>query len=106
MKIFGIQKPFKNFFFALLFFCVSVHVQAQTVKGKIVDANTKKAVPFVAVAINKGHQGTTADLDGNFELELPENSTQLVFQMIGYKTKTVLVSELSFEKNNIISLEL
>ncbi|MCB9033511.1 MAG: carboxypeptidase-like regulatory domain-containing protein [Chitinophagales bacterium] len=70
--------------------------------GKVVEAGTGEALPFVNIFIPKsgsnlevktvsgvGQVGTTSDEDGDFEITMPENEFILAFTMIGYKPKLV-----------------
>ena len=60
----------------------------QKVKGTIVDA---KGEPLIGVnVLVKGTTiGVITDLDGNFELNVPENNKELSVSYIGYKTQDI-----------------
>ncbi len=89
----------------LLTFCLpALLLRSQTLKGTIIDADTREPIPFTAVIINNSNNGTTADLDGNFLLRLPGETGWLTLQAIGYHTSTVAVSGLDLSKNNTIPL--
>lgn len=61
-----------------------------TVQGRVLD--TRKA-PLVGVnVVAKGTSvGTTTDADGNYRINLPDGSTELVFSFVGYVAQTVSV---------------
>ena len=63
--------------------------QSSTIKGVVKD---QKGEPLIGVSIVvKGTtNGTASDFDGNFTLDVPDNST-LVFSFIGYKTQEIEV---------------
>lgn len=65
--------------------------QSQTikVKGQVVD---EQGMPLLGatIMIKDGKGGTTADLDGNFELDVPGNAV-LVVSFVGYKSREVAV---------------
>ncbi len=79
--------------FILQYFSSSLF--SQTIKGKIIDANTKKPVSFAVISVDKFNSGATADLDGVFELQLPEGAQSISIQIIGYIKKTIPVKELT-----------
>ncbi|HRX01355.1 MAG TPA: carboxypeptidase-like regulatory domain-containing protein, partial [Cyclobacteriaceae bacterium] len=60
--------------------------QTGTIKGKIVDAQTREALPFGNVFVNNTTLGTAGDVDGNFEFKnVPFGQSELVFSYVGYK---------------------
>jgi TonB-linked SusC/RagA family outer membrane protein len=68
--------------------------QNRTIKGTIKDAKTGETLIGVAVKIANGTSGTTTDLNGNFELTVPQNA-KLVVSYVGYDSQTVEVGNLS-----------
>jgi hypothetical protein len=66
-------KVFGLFIFAT-FLCVNaVNAQSphQTIRGRIVDTDSKSAIPFVNITIDNSNPliGVTSDIDGNFKIE-------------------------------------
>jgi hypothetical protein len=64
-------------------------LNAQIIKGKIIDQNNKQAIPFAFIGDEKNHAGTTADIDGNFVLRTDSLNKVLTVQIIGYKKKQI-----------------
>lgn len=67
----------------------------QTVRGRVTDAMNGTPIPGVNVVV-QGSQaltgsvvGTVTDVDGNYEIEVPEGLGTLVFSFIGYRTQIV-----------------
>ncbi len=61
-------------------------LQAQTIEGKVYDANSKEALPGVFVYLNGTSVSTSSDIDGNFRLvEADKISTSLVLSLLGYE---------------------
>lgn len=59
---------------------------AQTLKGHIYDAKTNE--PLVGAAVTyklHGNQGVVSDINGAYEIKLPEGGVDLVFSYIGYE---------------------
>ncbi len=61
----------------------------ETVRGTVVDAQTGESLPGVNIILEGTSTGTTTDLDGNFELGVPNLQETLVFTFIGYTTQTI-----------------
>jgi TonB-dependent starch-binding outer membrane protein SusC len=60
-----------------------------TIRGRVVDADTDEPLVGTTFFISELEMGTTADIDGNFELEgIPEGRYSLRITSIGYQTKT------------------
>lgn len=57
---------------------------AQSLKGKITEDGLT-AIPFATIYIDKTHTGTTANLNGEYELPLDSGSYLIKFRAIGYK---------------------
>ena len=64
--------------------------QSRTIKGTVVDKNGE-AVIGANVVVKGTSKGTITDVDGNFSLSVPANST-LTISFVGYKTQTVPVN--------------
>lgn len=97
----------KTFIFLVTLF-IGISSVAQTTnykeyKGKILDVNTKEALVFATVTINNTNISTVTNNEGEFSLKVPtenQNST-LVIDFLGYKKKTIALSELQNKKNKI-----
>ena len=58
---------------------------AQTLKGHIYDAKTNE--PLVGAAVTyklHGNQGVVSNINGEYEIKLPEGGVDLVFSYVGY----------------------
>ena len=78
-----------------------------TVKGKIIDEETRNPLIFATVAVQGTNVATVTNLDGEFTLKIDLNLTSPVLELmyIGYQNLTVPVSELRTEgRNNVIEL--
>ena len=59
---------------------------AQTLKGHIYDARTNE--PLVGAAVTyklHGNQGAVSNINGEYEIKLPEGGVDLVFSYVGYE---------------------
>ncbi len=78
----------------LCFLFFSITAVAASISGKISDEKNQP-LPFVNVYIKGTTIGTTANVDGNYSLELNPGEYNLVFRLIGYKQREEKVSVLS-----------
>lgn len=62
-----------------------------TVSGRITDASGE-GLPGATIAVVGAARGTTADLDGNYRLEVPGTAATLAISYTGYKTVNVQVT--------------
>ena len=74
------------------------------VRGMVIDEENKEPVIGAAVFIDGTRKGIATDIDGQFALKVPSD-TSLVISYIGYKKQKVRVSSLLSSDNNVIMLE-
>ena len=74
------------------------------VRGMVIDAEDKEPVIGASVVIDGTNKGVATNVDGQFALKLPPD-TSLVISYIGCKDKKVRVSSLLSSDNNVIMLE-
>ncbi len=79
-------------FVLFIAFCSTTSLLAQrTVMGKINDEQGN-GIPSASVLIKGTTQGTVTDVDGNFSLSVPDNST-LVISSVGFSTQEIVVGK-------------
>ena len=74
------------------------------VRGMVIDEENKEPLIGAAVFIDGTNKGIATNVDGQFALKLPPD-TSLVISYIGYKTQKVRVSSLLHSDDNVIVLE-
>lgn len=84
------MKKVKILFSIFLLLIFGISLNAQVVKGKIVDASNNEGVPGVRVFIVGANYGTVTNLDGTFDFKVPAGESTLKAQAVGF---------LDFEKN-------
>ena len=72
-----------------IFSCVLAFAQIG-VTGVVMD-ESGEPIPGAAVYISDSMVGTTTDLDGKWQIEVPDNSAQLTFSCIGYEDQKIAV---------------
>ncbi|WP_346854648.1 TonB-dependent receptor [uncultured Draconibacterium sp.] len=74
-----------------IFFSVGVAFAQQiTIKGQVTAAGDE-ALPGVTVVVDGTVTGTITDIDGNYTLDVPDQSAVLIFSFVGFKTQKVPV---------------
>ncbi|MCC5905281.1 MAG: TonB-dependent receptor [Balneolaceae bacterium] len=73
----------------------------ETVTGRVSDAQTGQPIPGVNILIEGTTIGTSSDVDGFFELNVPDLEQTLIITYIGYDRKVVLL-----DGRNEVNLEL
>lgn len=78
------------------------------IKGKVIDAETRAPLVFATVAVKESNVAIITNIDGEFTLKIGDLTTSknLEVSFVGYKNKTVLLSELKDNGyKNIIALD-
>ena len=84
--------------------CSNGNAAAVVVRGMVIDGDDKEPLIGASVLIEGTNKGVATNIDGQFALKLPPD-TSLVISYIGYKTKKVHVSSLLHSDDNVIVLE-
>ncbi len=84
----------------------SVNAQQQpqkiTIRGSVTDRKTGEYLPGVNVVVKNSVLGTVTDMNGEFEITLPELKEALVFSFIGFQEKEVPLDG----KHHILNVQL
>lgn len=72
------------------------HIEIQvvediTITGKVTGSN-KEALPGVSIIVKGTSNGVVSDLDGNYKISVPENTTTLVYSFVGYERTEIEIS--------------
>ncbi len=75
------------FFLSIMFFMgtVFVHAQTKTLTGTVTSDEDNQPIPGVSVSVKGTTLGTITNLEGEFELGVPQDAKTLVFSFIGMK---------------------
>ncbi len=78
-------------FLSILFFMGSLVVNAQTkvVTGSVTSSDDGQPIPGVSVSVRGTTLGTITNIDGIFELTVPDDARTLVFSFVGMKNYEV-----------------
>src|SRR5689334_14125724 len=80
----------------LLIFCQLANAQ-KIIKGVVLDAEKKVPVPAASVFLNNTSVGTTASVQGTFELSVPNGKFDLIVSSVGFETfnQTINTTEIA-----------
>ena len=79
-----------------------------TIKGKVVDAESRTPLVFATVAVKESNVAIVTNIDGEFTLKIGDllTSKTLEISFLGYKNKSIPISELKENgTKNVIALE-
>ena len=82
----------------LWLFFMNVFGQTYSVKGRVIDSESRKALPFVNIVINNSNRGGTTDIDGKFLLRSNDNIQFLRLSYVGYKSQVFPVQDAGEEQ--------
>ncbi|ULB34314.1 carboxypeptidase-like regulatory domain-containing protein [Proteiniphilum propionicum] len=80
--------------FILIFYHINLNAQQITIKGKVIDFDSKKPVEYATIILQTDDslfiKGTTSGLNGDFILNnLGENNYRIVVHSVGYDTLSI-----------------
>lgn len=72
-------------------------------KGEVLDSKSKKPLVFATLAITESNVSTITNTEGEFNLKVPSSSSsgKVRIAFLGYKTKTISITQLKEGKNRI-----
>jgi TonB-linked SusC/RagA family outer membrane protein len=74
---------------------VEIVIQGITITGKILSSEDDSGLPGANVIVKGTSTGTVTDIEGNYSLEVPDESAVLVFSSVGFTTAEVIVGNRS-----------
>ncbi|WCC45459.1 carboxypeptidase-like regulatory domain-containing protein [Tenacibaculum finnmarkense] len=85
----------------IIFLLFSISINAQKIKGKVIDYYTNEPLLGVNIVNEKNTKGVRSDFNGEFSIIIKLNS-KLIFNYLGYKTKMINV----LDNNSVINIKL
>ena len=80
-------------FSLLLLFIFNTSLQAQTVQGKVIDANTRESIPFVSLGIIGTNTATVTNENGEFIIKAEKFPIKLRFSHVSYLQLEISITE-------------
>lgn len=82
------------FFLSIMFFMGSLigHAQTKNITGRVTSAEDKQSIPGVSVSVKGTSLGTITNIDGKFELTVPQDAQMLTFSFVGMETQDVSIT--------------
>lgn len=84
---------FLKFTLVILVLTLSICNAQYTIKGKVTDASSGEALPYVVIQIKGTDVGAQTDFDGNYILKTTKLPDSLQATYVGYRTKTRAVDK-------------
>ncbi|HRW62727.1 MAG TPA: DUF5686 family protein [Bacteroidales bacterium] len=91
--------------FALAIIAPLNQLFAQEIKGKIIDSDTKKPLPFVNIVYHDSGLGTSSNIDGEFSIPESKSIKNLQISYLGYISDTIYISEINQTNYLVIPLK-
>jgi hypothetical protein len=91
----------------LFIFTISLACYSQTQRGRVLSTDTKAGIGYVNVGVIGGNLGTVTDASGNFDIDIDVcyDNDSIRFSMIGYESKTFLISQFKEDPKKYIYLK-
>lgn len=70
----------------LILISTLLNAQTITVKGRVLDKTSRKPLAFVNIISESAKSGTVSDIEGKFQIKLPEETCCLKLSYLGYET--------------------
>lgn len=74
----------------LFLIVLTTSLQAQTIKGKVTNQDTKQSLAFVTVVEEGTQNGTYSDIDGYFTIKLINENAAIIFSYLGFETRKLV----------------
>jgi Family of unknown function (DUF5686)/CarboxypepD_reg-like domain len=74
---------------SFLFLISSTLLQAQTIKGRVLDQNTNQPLAFVTIVEEGTQHGAYSDIDGYFTLKMLQQNSKIIFSYLGYESRVL-----------------
>lgn len=83
----------------LFIFLISSTIFSQThkVSGFVINEETRVPISYVNIRIAGTTHGTSSNLEGKFILSVPVGKPKLIFTVVGYKKKEIVLTDLNTE---------
>lgn len=81
-------------YLSILIVFISVNVNAQIIKGKIVDYENNSGIKNAHIINPDNFRGTISDSNGFFEISKENNINKLIVSCIGYKDTVLIINEI------------
>jgi TonB-linked SusC/RagA family outer membrane protein len=83
----------KALYVLLLMFIPFYSFSQITIRGTVTDGANDEPLPGVNVVVKGTTTGTVTDLDGNYTIEVPDESSKLIFSFVGYLADEIVVGD-------------
>lgn len=64
----------------------------KTITGRVTEEGSPEGIPGVTIQVKGTSTGTVTDIDGNYNLTIPDDAQTLIFSFIGYRRQEVAIN--------------
>lgn len=80
-----------TFVFVMMLLVQIINAQTRVITGTVTDEKDGSTLPGVSVRVKGTTFGAVSDMDGKYEVKLPDGATELLFSFVGMKDKSVVI---------------
>ncbi|MDX9747780.1 MAG: outer membrane beta-barrel protein [Paludibacter sp.] len=91
--------------FLLLFATLVIHAQT-VIKGTVMDRKYNEPLTGAAILVEGTSNGTTADIDGNFEIKVAPGTYNLIVSYVSYKTQKLTAIKVVSGQPTILNINM
>lgn len=91
--------------FFLLFATLVIHAQT-VIKGTVMDRKYNEPLTGAAILVEGTSNGTTADIDGNFEIKVAPGTYNLIVSYVSYKTQKLTAIKVVSGQPTILNINM
>ncbi len=82
-------------------------VCSQTIKGKVIDAETKEPLPYANIVLLSKNKGVTTNEDGLYSFDIKDETNDLLMiSYLGYATQKISLEQFAGAVTNKLNIEL
>lgn len=100
------RKGLSTIFLFLLLLLHTTALSQSGIKGTVTDRKMREPLTGAAILVEGTTTGTTADIDGQFELKLPAGSYNLVISYVSYNTQRIANVNVTAGNTTVLNVEL
>lgn len=82
----------------------SLYSQNKTIKGRVIDNHFLNALSYVAIMINDAVKVGRTDLNGFFQIDIPDSTKKLLFGSVGIEPATIKLADTCNEVEVVMML--
>ncbi len=91
-------------FYSLHSFTIKISGQDLTIRGRVIDTETKEPLPFVNIIYTERGTGIATNINGYFSIPVTEKLSDLHFSFVGYELLVIPIDTIDFTEQLTVEL--